>query len=634
MSKYVDCAQMPGKFCPRVECRFPSHNLSERGFTMIEVMVGIVVIGIAALAVISSFGYIARAVVGANNRTIANSLTEERLESITILGYRYVIPTSEDDLLVGYDNTYFPPQTLTAKGYQFTTYVKIRKVTEASGQLVNLEPDDPDDGLRKIMAWTKWSEGDNDFTVTLTNVVYDPNRSIINATFEGTVRTNPDEPTPLAGAKVEIVENGNWCDTSDANGDYSIKVSSGTYNLKATKKGYNEQTIGPFAIASQETQAGKDFLLTKVGEGTISGVVRSTDSQPVGGAILTCDDEISYLYSQVISSYVTGEYSFPNVSTGTWAVYASSAGLALAGSTTGVIVLDGLDTSCDVVLSTTLASGSISGKVTKSDGESPLGILVVASGVENTCDSDGNYVLSNVEAGDYQVTANAYYTDSDYTQGTTSCTVVAGEVTSGIDFTIMSCGSISGNVTMTGGDPLKGIVVQAFDGTPMHTARGTTLTDVSGDYILPHLPILYNDYTVELILDPEDASTPEKYEDQTVTKGGEIQNLDFLVTPAWGEIYGDVEYNNSPIQTGVLVMASTGLISLQDIDDSFRSGNLVYGTMSDNEGDYLLKVRRGNTYSIYAWYTEVSGGGTLTTQKTGSADLTTATTAYVGLDWP
>ncbi len=632
MSRYVECAQMPGKFCPRVECRFPSHNLSECGFTMIEVMVALVIISVSALAIIFGFTYLSRALVVSSDRTIANNLVQEKIEAIAIKGYDKIFPTKKSDLdSYGYDNTYYPPEVVTVKGKSFTRYVRVYKMREmGTGNLEECEPGDPDEGLKKIAGWATWDEDGSSQTVTLTTLIHNPNRSTRNSAFQGTVQVGGGGAR--AGATVEIIENSNWTDTSAVDGTYSVSVASGTYNLKASKRGYFSQTIGPFTIGNHEIQTGKDFTLNAIGEGAISGVVKSTGGAGIGGATVTCNDETSYLYDIVISSYVTGEFTIGHVSTGTWTIFASSGSLGLQGETPDIVVLEGATTAgWEIVLDTTVQSGSISGKVTKYDGDNPENIRVVAGIAEATCDSGGYYTITGVTAGNCNVIANYNYTDTNYTEETATCTVVAGQNTTGVDFTIIHCGSVSGQVKLGSGDPLEGVVVRAIDN--LGSTRGSDISDVNGLYLIEHLPVPYNNYTVEPVIEPEDTSSPASY-NVGVAKGIPKTGKDFTINPAWGTISGEVKDSGEPITTGVLIMASTGTITVEDIDSAYRSARRVYGTMSNAQGAYELSVRRGGSYQVHAWYTELSGDTPITSEKSGTADLSAADSVILNFNWP
>jgi nitrate reductase alpha subunit len=79
------------------------------------------------------------------------------------------------------------------------------------------------------------------------------------------------------------------------------------------------------------------------------------------------------------------------------------------------------------------------------------------------------------------------------------------------------------------------------------------------------------------------------------------------VTSAFGTFEGTVRYNGTPINTGVLIIATTATITAipPDIDDALRtSGTPYYGTVSHANGSFSLQVRGGTAYSynIYAWY--------------------------------
>ena len=116
-------------------------------------------------------------------------------------------------------------------------------------------------------------------------------------------------------------------------------------------------------------------------------------------------------------------------------------------------------------------SGSISGRVTV-DGKPKAGLLIellTTDGsrrqiAKTTTSKIGEYVLTNVEAGTYDVSPSAptlvVPNQGQSGQPGKSVTIETGESVKGIDFDLVSKGSISGRVRDFSGEPVKGQMVE------------------------------------------------------------------------------------------------------------------------------------------------------------------------------
>ncbi len=326
--------------------------------------------------------------------------------------------------------------------------------------------------------------------------------------------------------------------------------------------------------------------------------------------------------SKTTTWYVNENYNFAftEVSTGTWTLYGSiGEPLNVCGSTSVVVTLAGTSPLYPaIILDTPTVSGSVSGKALKDDIENPEGITVSCGGSEDTCNLNGEFDISPVDEGEQTVTANPGGENASYTSESVSTYVVKGQNINVGEITIYPCGKITGQVTVPGGNPLPGIVIRAVR---IGTEWGVGLSDSNGDYEISELRVAA-DYRIEPVLEEEDDSTPDNISPVAVTKGGDTQDNDFEITKAWGYIGGNITDGGEPVETGALIVVSTGTIP--SVLPSSSEG--VYGCISFSEGQYLLKVRTGYLYNVKGWYTEISDGGTNTKEHTGTADLSGGTT--------
>lgn len=153
-------------------------------------------------------------------------------------------------------------------------------------------------------------------------------------------------------------------------------------------------------------------------------------------------------------------------------------------------------------------SGSISGRVTV-DGRPRAGLVVELLTIDTdgprrpiakaTTSKTGKYVLTNVEAGTYDVSPSApmFVVPNQGKSGQSGKSVAleAGENVRGIDFDLVSKGSISGQVRDVSGEPVKGqtvqLILQGEDNYSRHfysSAPGDHTTSNEGGYRISNVP--------------------------------------------------------------------------------------------------------------------------------------------------
>ncbi len=593
------------------------------GFSLVEILFVVAFISIAFLAMIRGYLGIGEGLLISKNKTIATNFAQDQIYVLKEIDYVRLYATTDDDWGEdeGDDNTYYPPETYTVNDRNYTIYVAIRKVRDSGGALEDIRENEASEGLKRIRVTVRWTERGLAKEKILYNLREDPDRTPLGGTVEGRVISGI---TPLTGAMVYVVENPNWDVTTDTNGEFEIKTSTGSWNLKASQTGYFSATSGPHTVSEGSATLAGDIELTEMGMGSIYGLVKTTDNVYIEGAVITCDDETSdFAVSKTTTDYGDPARNFVlgNVSTGTWTIFATTGPpINLSGNTTGVILInDGDEVRYDIYLDTWVTTGSILGIVLKNDVGDHEGIKVSGGGSEDTTDTLGEYRLESVSvAEEVTVTANPGADNPSYTTETTTVTVIAGQNTSADTITIYPCGKVSGNVHVPPvsppGDALPGIVIRAVDTFGME--RGICLTDSDGDYEIAQLRTDLNNYIITPILEEGDVSDPSEHPGIAVIKGGNDTGNDFTISPAWGYISGTVEDNNEPITTGVIIIASVDVIAdpLYPPDMSLGVTD-KYGCISYSEGRYKIRVRTGETYNVYAWYTKVnnSGDGTETT---------------------
>ena len=582
--------------------------LSHRGgFSLIETMIAVFILSIILMAGLQAYTNLGRGLIKARRQTIASYIAQERMESLKSLAYSRLLATPTAALQNPDDptNPYPPEYNIIVGDMNFDRFTTIKKVRDNAGVIQNLAPDAPDEGLKKITIEIRWIEDEGvERKARVVSLYDDPNRK---ASGEVSGKVYGLYPQVLANARVRVEGNPIWEVVTDASGNYSLSIPTGSYTLRASRKGYESRTIS--LTITEGGVATANFYLPKIPTGKITGYVLNTALDPIAGALVYCNDPIS----SPVQANTSGQFNLPEVASGTWTISASHG--TSYGETQNVVVHKNITTHADIILSIPSTQGYISGRIL-GDGSDVTNILVEAGFSTDTTDSNGRYKMA-LDPGTYTVVANPDQENHNYTsQSRTEVVVTLGQETVDIDFDLHSAGGIKGKVTSNGVDPLANIVISARDKNGFE--RGYAFSDKSGNYKIPGLVVGASPYTLTPILDIGDMSNPASYS-LSLSKGTTITSKDFIVTSAWGKISGRVStVDGQDIKTGVLIMASTSTIpsSLPPIDQTLREGGITYyGTISTSQGKYCLRVRRGNTYNLAGWYTTLTPDGITTTRR-------------------
>ena len=165
-----------------------------------------------------------------------------------------------------------------------------------------------------------------------------------------------------------------------------------------------------------------------------------------------------------------GNYSLANVVPGSYTLTASKTGYA--NSSQSVTVTSNTNSTANFQLTTALTggNGTITGKVTNiSTGAGLSGGTVSYSGGSAPTDTNGNYTLSNVVPGTYNVTAAR----TGFLSRTQSVTVTSNTTTTS-NFAIATAGKIAGVVKSTTGAAISGANVKITGGKVATTVNTTT----------------------------------------------------------------------------------------------------------------------------------------------------------------
>jgi len=136
-----------------------------------------------------------------------------------------------------------------------------------------------------------------------------------SGTLQGTV-TDAGTSNPISGAHVSVAPLG-ASTVTDANGNYSLILPAGTYDVTASAFGYQSQTANGVVITDGGTTT-QDFALQQAPSHSLSGTVSDDSNNPVPGATVT-------ILGTPIPPETTdanGHYSFASVPDGEYDVRA------------------------------------------------------------------------------------------------------------------------------------------------------------------------------------------------------------------------------------------------------------------------------------------------------------------------
>jgi hypothetical protein len=268
------------------------------------------------------------------------------------------------------------------------------------------------------------------------------------------------------------------------------------------------------------------------------------------------------------------------------------------------------------------SGGSISGTVTRDSGGAPVeGVSVSAydytthecKGTDYNTDSSGSYIITDLPVGNYRVHVytgdtyyvQEYYNNADYNNAT-AVTVIPGQTTSGINFSLALGGNISGVVTRdSDNQPVSGLYVHAYDYSTGNYL-GFAQTQADGSYSTTGLPA--GNYKVEVntsgtyyVVEYYDNTDYNHATPVSVTSGATTHNIDFSLAIG-GKISGVVtrDSDNQPV-SGLYVHAydySTG--NYLGFAQTQADGS--YSTTGLPAGNYKVEVNTSGTDYIREYY--------------------------------
>ncbi len=373
---------------------------------------------------------------------------------------------------------------------------------------------------------------------------------------------------------------------------------------------------------------------------------------PAKGAHVTANDGLS---STAFVQNI-GSFTLTDVATGAWTVAIISASprnvcymeiSAWMGSTTPKLGIPNNFTTPQwqngtnfSTLTFVTTNGTIAGRVTNANGIGLSNITIDAVSQTAQTNSQGYYRI-NIASGSYAVGCNMINTNNSYTKSSSDSVIVElGQITDGVNFTLVSGGGLRGFVTANGVDPLPGYVVSLQrDGAEYKTA--TTGSD--GRFLITNVATcsVNNPYLLYLVTDNSETVDISTGKAVVPTMGSTIDVGTFRVTAGYGTLSGRVTYGGLPIETGVVLVTSTqpiaSISSGPVISGSLVNGpTIFYFAASDSAGNYSMRVLGGTQYYLYGYYADDTVGFSSSTIRKSSTSIPIAIgqSKTINFSWP
>ncbi|HUB25609.1 MAG TPA: carboxypeptidase-like regulatory domain-containing protein [Tepidisphaeraceae bacterium] len=454
----------------------------------------------------------------------------------------------------------------------------------------------------------------------------------------------------LSDARVHLVSSAGGSAlfaTTDSSGDYTIdNVADGSYVVKARDKGYVPNASDSFTVSDGDNTA-PTVQLTAVVYGTVTGQVTDSSGNPLSDALVRLVSASAnssttagtmrtnfmdnHGFGLVATTDSNGDYTINNVLAGSYTVTARDNGYTP--NTSASFTVGSGTTSVPAVQLTAIVYGTVDGEVTDSSGDPLTDAQVLLTPVSSsssssdpsstfgggrffaTTDSSGDYVINNVPAGTYTVTAR----DQGYVKNTSAnFTVTTGSNTAPtVALSTITFGTVTGTVTDTSGNDLANAWVTltpasssgaspdadpSFGGGPGGNFGGPhsvlmAQTNSSGVFTINN--VVAGTYTVTVHDQGYVTNTSASF---TVSSGSNTAPTVALTAISYGTVDGQVTDANGTGLSGALVFllpqnGNTGGSMGSSL--FFLPPTQLFAT-TDSSGDYVINDVPAGSYEVEA----------------------------------
>ncbi|MBM4151976.1 MAG: hypothetical protein FJ220_00440 [Kiritimatiellaceae bacterium] len=364
---------------------------------------------------------------------------------------------------------------------------------------------------------------------------------------------------PIEYALVEVYRQSgtNWLwvrsSNTDPLGDYTVGgLPAGSYRVYFVDQSYTYQSeyyTNAFSITNAKTiTLGTGVTSNNINASLsylskISGKVTGPNATNIADGVTVIAYRWTGTQWDVVTSALTdgdGEYVISQLPVDTYRIgffddayqrYSSEYYNNASDVNSGTNIVVPADTTVSNINASLSVASSISGKITRSDGSTPIGnVEAIAYKWDGTSwvwvnngysDTDGQYLIGRLQAATYRVGffdgswqyLGEYYNNAPSVSNAANIVVASETTVTNINASLLSYSSISGKVTGPGGTPnLIDIVVRVYQFNGSWQIVDEATTDSYGDYTINGL--LAGTYRVDFD-DPSDLFVYEAYNNAT-----------------------------------------------------------------------------------------------------------------------
>lgn len=224
----------------------PKKQITGRGFTLIEALVGVFLLAILSLGIYASYAFGIKMSVHNRLRTAAATIAEKKLEGVRAMQYADIgvaggIPSGPLTAL----------ETETENGAVYTVRTSVRYVDDPLDNVFPADTDPTD--YKQVEVKVAWPTNLEDKEVILNTLVSPPKRESSLGTGVLILNTVDGQGAPLVGSKVHIVNSSvnpaiDLTDYTDNNGSLVLPgapVADGTYEITVSRNNYETVSTYP-----------------------------------------------------------------------------------------------------------------------------------------------------------------------------------------------------------------------------------------------------------------------------------------------------------------------------------------------------------------------------------------------------
>jgi hypothetical protein len=253
--------------------------LGKSGVTLVELMIAVSIITVGILGFVGAFKFITKALHISRARTLATNLGQEKVETLKNLSYYELLittaTTSDTNFspAVVYDNSNYPPESISVGGIQFTRYTFVALAQFVSDTISTVTYTYPDTGMKQITSTIVWNDAGTWKKWTLSNLLENPNVAPLDSNLVGVV--NKATGGALASAYVSLTGYPDQQTYTDVNGSYAFHVYHGSYTVHVSSTGYwdGESANNSAGEGQTTTVSPSPIYLSAIASGTITSNV-------------------------------------------------------------------------------------------------------------------------------------------------------------------------------------------------------------------------------------------------------------------------------------------------------------------------------------------------------------------------